>query len=152
MAQGFLFDLIGVHDVRKDGGSLLPRRTVLNFLNALVADDSTDRETDITFFRDYTPTLVAPVASAELANTGKLVYRVSTAVTLFGLEAPSLSQPLLIIGINASNGNIILENESASAATPANRWRTSDALDKTIAANGIWLALYDRLINRHRVL
>lgn len=152
MAEGFITDLIGIHDIRKDGGSLLPRRNVLNFLNAVVADDSTDRETDVTFFLDFTPTLVAPVSNAELANTGKLVFRVSTSVTLFSLEAPTLSQPLLIIGINASTGNIILENESASATTGANRWRTADALDKTIAANGIWLALYDRLINRWRVL
>ncbi len=152
MAEGFITDLIGIHDIRKEGGSLLPRRNVLNFLNAVVADDSTDRETDVTFFRDFTPTLVAPVSNAELANTGRLVYRVSTSVTLFGLEAPTLSQPLLIIGINASTGNIILANESTSTTSVANRWRTADALDKTIAANGIWLALYDRLINRWRVL
>ncbi len=152
MAEGFITDLIGIHDIRKEGGSLLPRRNVLNFLNAVVADDSTDRETDVTFFRDFTPTLVAPIVDAELANTGRLVYRVSTAVTLFGLEAPTLSQPLLIIGVNASTGDIILEHESASATTAANRWRTVDALDKTIAANGIWQAFYDRLINRWRVL
>lgn len=152
MAEGFIFDLIGYHDVRKDGGSLLPRRNVLNFPNGLVNDNSATRETDLTFFQDYTPTLVAPVAGTQLASTGKLVYRVSTAVTLFGLDEPSLSEPLLIYGINASSGSITLENESASATAVAARWRTADALDKVIAPNGIWIALHDRQINRWRVL
>ena len=76
----------------------------------------------------------------------------STAVTLFGLDEPSPSEPLLIYGINASSGSITLENESASATEVAARWRTADALDKVIAPNGIWLALHDRQINRWRVL
>ena len=38
MAEGFLDRLLGIHDIRFNGGSKLPRRNVLNFLNGRVLD------------------------------------------------------------------------------------------------------------------
>jgi hypothetical protein len=155
MSEGFLSALVGIHDIREDGGSLVARRTVLDFIGADVEDDPVTGETLVTFRQQHEVEPVTITASAQLANVNADAYRIThtdAAHILYGLTAPTTGQKhrVLIVNPHASL-NLVLDHQSGSATAAIDRFIGPGAADLTISPGGFAVAIYDTTTARWRV-
>lgn len=155
MSEGFLRDLVGIHDVRDNGGSLLARRTVLDFVGADVEDNPVAGETIVTFRQQDEVELVTLTASAQLANVDADIYRIThtdAAHVLYGLTAPTTGQRKLVWIVNPhASLNLVLKHQSGSATAAVDRFIGPGAADYTISPGSMAKLVYDTTSARWRV-
>jgi hypothetical protein len=151
MAEGYLSDLLGVHDLRDSDGQTLPRRNVLMVRDADVHDDPVAGETVIGL-RVRHEVQSVPVGGGEIVNVDADVYRVSDAGTFYGLGAPTEGGRQRVFIINASDGNITLVHDSDSADHAEARFYTQAQVDLIMASQNMVLCVYDSGSSRWRVL
>lgn len=156
----FLDDLIGVHDLTVNGGSALPRRSVLNVVGTGVTavDNPTAGTTDLTLpasvgeltitptplsasVNDYSPTGHA-TASVERWSSGV------TARNVTGLDAAALPRPVVA---NVGSATITLKHESASSAA-ANRFLCPGGVDYLLGAGNTVELVRDSVSARWRIV
>lgn len=143
MAEGYLSDLIGVHDLRDSNGVTMPRRNVVTILDADVRDDPAAGETVIAFRRTQAIELVTPVGNMVLPNTDADMYRVDDNATLYGLGTPPAGYGRkLVFIVNASDGVVTLEHDSVSAAA-AERFLASDSNDLSLPPEAVAVVIHD---------
>ena len=126
----FLDDLIGVHDITVNGGSPLPRRSVLNIIGTGVTaiDNQTAGSTDLTLpTSGYGDTITAAALSANandyapagFANAAVIRVSASSAgLSITGFDAGAQPRPVLV---NAGAQTITLAHQSGSSSA-ANRF------------------------------
>lgn len=142
MAEGFISDLIGVHDLRDQDGTILPRRNVLTVVDGNVQDDPVNGETVIAFKRSQTVSTVSPGGNITLTNVDADLYRVGTPIMLQGLGAPTVYGKRLAFIANASGSSVtIMHNESAAA--PEERFITATGENVVLPEDTAALVIHD---------
>lgn len=155
MSEGFLRDLIGVHDIRDNGGSLVARRSILDVIGADVEDDPVNGQTIVTFRQQHDVQPVTLTASAQLANTDADLYRIThtdAAHVLYGLTAPTTGQRHRVWICNPhASLDLVLKHNSGSATLAVDRFSGPGSADLTLSAGSIACAIYDTTAARWRV-
>jgi hypothetical protein len=157
----FLDDLIGIHDLQVNGGSLLPRRSVLNVIGTGVTavDNPVTGCTDLTLPTNAGGTTISPAALSSNTNnfspagySTASVIRVSasTAVAITGLNdaVQANVRPVLM---NVGSFTITLSHQSASSTT-TNRFVCPGSVDYTIDPGETVELVRDTTSNRWRVV
>lgn len=145
MAEGLLEDILGLHDLRVNDGSAVPRRNkVLVAGVASIADDPVNRETVLTIGESKNWRGVSVLTPQELTNLDADVYRIAEASggTLWGIGAPSVTGKTLIHIVNATGGNFTLAHENTGAAATS-RFKASEGVDVVLQYGEARQALYD---------
>lgn len=159
--RGWLPDLLGIHELRKDGGTPVPTRDTLNVVgSAALADNPSTGETDLT---------MAPYSGSSVLSPAQLTasqndYEPAGAFSTADLVRVSLSAGLSITGLalstarlkrklilNTTDSVLTLPHESASSAA-GNRFLTPDGTDIQLQRNGWADVMFDASTNRVRVL
>jgi hypothetical protein len=96
---------------------------------------------------------VASAATITALSSTKSEVRITgaTATALQGITAPASSKSKLLILLNVSSATITVQNENAGA-TAANRIKTTDAADLSVAAGSSVIFIYDTTQSRWIVL
>lgn len=156
----FLDDLIGVHDITVNGGSALPRRSVLNIVGVGVTatDNPIAGQTDLTLPTSVGgATITAAVLSGDVNDynpTGHSTAAVerwsssSTPRTVTGLSATAQARPMII---NAGSATITLAHASSSSAA-ANRFLCPNSTDYALPTGSAVELVYDSVSTRWRVV
>lgn len=136
--DAFFRNLIGIHDMLVNGGSLLPRRHKLNFVRGLVEDvDNTTRVT-IAFDPVWLPTFSTAIdidnfKTDGFAGASEVPFDPTGARTITGFAATGLTVFEKRIW-NFGAGNVIITNDDA-ASDPANRVLTNTGASISISPN-----------------
>jgi hypothetical protein len=157
----FLEDLIGIHDLTVNGGSPLPRRSILNIVGngVTAADNPSTGATDLTLPTTAGgATITAPTLSSnadDFAPAGystAAVIRVSasTAVSITGLSdgVQSGVRPVLM---NVGSFTITLPHQSGSS-TNTYRFVCPGGSSYALDPNGTVELVRDTVSNRWRVV
>jgi hypothetical protein len=166
MGLGWLKDLPGIHEIRKDGGDVLATRDTLNVLgSALVEDDSTEGETDLVIapYSGTTRITTAPLAGSvhnfrsndangagtfSLADLVRVPLTADARITGIALKDAVLQRKTLLV---VTNFVLTLAYQDA-ASDVGNRIITPTGTDLQIQMNGFVEVLFDPNTNRVRVL
>lgn len=159
----FLDDLIGIHDLTVNGGSAVPRRSVLNLLGSGVTatDNPVTGATDITLPTSVGGiTITPPTLSLNTNNygpsgsTAASVQRWSStgAVDVTGMDAVGInsvaSRPMII---NVGSFTITLKHASTSS-TITNRFICPGNADYALVAGATVEVVRDTVSLRWRVV
>lgn len=156
----FLDDLPGIHDLTINGGSVLPRRSLLNVVavGATATDNPTTGATDLVLPTTATGATITPTALSASVNdylpTGHATAAVErwssgvTAINVTGLDAGGLSRPCII---NVGSATITLKHESVSSVA-ANRFRCPGNADFALTSGSIVELVRDSVDARWRVV
>jgi hypothetical protein len=132
MADGYLSDLIGVHDVRDHADSLMPRRNVLAIHGGTVRDVPASGETQVRMAQAHDEQVVETSgANVDITNVDADVYVVTEATSLRSLGAPITGGRQRVWIVNGT-GSAITPADEAGAAAATSRFTNPSTL--TIAA------------------
>lgn len=145
MAKSDLFfeNLVGIHDIRVNGGSLLPRRTTINVVGGRAEDVNGTTQFSVGITPVWAATAVVSSNLDDATFTGfdgatdMPLDPTGSTRSISGFDSGSLTVFRKRIW-NFSGGSIDLEllhNDSGSAA--ANRILTPDGLTMTVAAGEV---------------
>lgn len=155
----FLDYLLGIHDLTVNGGSALPRRSVLNVLGTGVTavDNPVTGVTDLTLPTSVGgATITPPTLSGNTNNYGPAGtgtasvqrWSSSSAVDVTGLDSTSLPRPMIM---NVGSFTIKLKHESSSS-TAANRFVCPGNVDYNVVAGATVELARDTVSSRWRVV
>jgi len=155
----FLDDLIGIHDLTVNGGSALPRRSVMNVIGTGVTavDNPVTGTTDLTLPTSVGGVTITPAALTTTTNnygpanaSSASVWRISStgAVDLTGIDATANVRPMFI---NVGTFTITLKHESASS-TAANRIVGAGNADYALTSGATVELVRDSVSSRWRVV
>lgn len=160
----FTDDLIGIHDLSVNGGSVLPRRALLNVIGTGVTatDNPTTGATDLSLPTSLGGTTITPptllVATHNYAPPGLSGASVqrwssSSALNVTGIDVSGISfavslRPMII---NVGSFTITLKHESSSS-TAANRFIGPGNADYTLTTGSTVEIVRDTVSSRWRVV
>lgn len=159
----FLDDLIGIHDLTVNGGSAVPRRSVLNLLGPGVTatDNPVTGATDISLPTSVGGITISPPALTLTTNnygpsgsSAASVQRWSStgAIDVTGMDAGNLnsvaSRPILM---NVGSFTITLKHQSTSS-TITNRFICPGNVDYALVAGATVEVVRDTVSLRWRVV
>lgn len=149
MTDAYLEDVPGVKDVRLRGGSLLPRRNIIEIDGAVVADDAVGAQTRVTLRMPFALQQVniadhpEQTASAFIAdNADADAYRFVGVTGLHGLGVPRTGGRNRVWIINASASAAMDVTHQDAGAPATSRFVTTTAGTVAIAAGAMYLAAY----------
>jgi hypothetical protein len=157
----FIDDLIGIHDLQVNGGTLLPRRSVINIIGSGVtaADNPTLGTTDLVLPTSAGGSTISPAALVANANdysppgySTASVIRVTstTTVNITGLNdgAQASVRPVLM---NVGSNAITLVHQSSASQTTY-RFICPGGTNYTLDAGSTVELVRDTVANRWRVV
>lgn len=153
----FTNNLIGVHDIRSEGGSLLPRRTTINFVNCVAEDIGGETVITLDMRPVWLTTATLTTSQDDYTATGfagctdvPFDSSVATA-TVTGLDSSGLTvYEKRIWNVDSSN-SVALAHASSSSAV-GNRIYCPGSADMTIAPGYAAMVVWVSSLNRWQAI
>lgn len=143
MPDSYLDDVPGVKDVRIRGGSLLPRRTVIEIDGARVYDDAVGGQTVIELRPQFAEQLVrladfpgAASGAFAIPNTNADVYRFEGFTGVISLGRPSAGDRRKAVLLNMDLAETLTITHLAAGALSGESFSTATGDPAVLAANG----------------
>lgn len=152
----FTASLLGYHDVRSNGGGLLPRRNTINFKNAVVEDRGGETQVTLSARPVWLPAAVLSADADDYAPAGlpectDLSLSCTTARSVTGVESGGLVVYAKRIWNQSASAAIQLEHASSSSAS-GNRFLCPGSLPYSIAAGYAVRIIWSAADNLWRVI